>query len=60
LRTGWSHTRQGLIFSFPVTCVGGRWRIVEGLSLSPFSKRMLDATQAELVQERDAALQFTQ
>ena len=45
---------DGLISSFPCTCSGGEWRIVEGLELSDFSQEKIDATNAELVEERDA------
>ena len=44
---------EGVIFSFPVTCAGGDWRIVEGLSVDEFSRAKLDITEAELVEERD-------
>ena len=44
---------QGLIFSFPVVCSGGDWRIVDGLRLDDFSRGKLDLTEAELVEERD-------
>jgi len=51
---------QDLIFSFPVTCHAGKWHIVDGLTLSPFSKKMLQETEKELIAERDSALSFTQ
>ena len=44
----------GLIFSFPVVCVDGDWRLVEDLDIDPFSREKLIATEAELIEERDA------
>jgi len=45
---------EGVISSFPVTCSGGEWSIVEGLEIDPFSRERIDASVAELVEERDA------
>jgi malate dehydrogenase len=45
---------EGLISSFPVTCANGEWSIVQGLELDDFSRGRIDATVAELVEERDA------
>ena len=45
---------EGLISSFPVTSSGGDWEIVQGLELSELSRTRLDASVAELVEERDA------
>ncbi len=45
---------EGLIYSFPVVCTGGSWEIVEGLEINDFSRARMDATAAELVEERDA------
>lgn len=44
----------GLIYSFPVTCSGGDWKIVQGLDVNDFSRGKMDATAAELIEERDA------
>jgi malate dehydrogenase len=44
---------EGLISSFPVTAGGGEYRIVPGLELNEFSQGRLDATVAELAEERD-------
>jgi malate dehydrogenase len=43
---------EGLISGFPCTCSGGQWRIVEGLEISDFSRTMIDASIAELQEER--------
>ncbi len=45
---------EGLISSFPVTCEGGSWSIVQGLDIDPFSRGRIDASAAELAEERDA------
>jgi malate dehydrogenase len=45
---------EGLIYSFPVTTKNGDWQIVQGLEIDDFSRGKMDATAAELVEERDA------
>ena len=45
---------EGLISSFPVTSTGGEWEIVQGLDVNEFSRERIDASVAELVEERDA------
>jgi malate dehydrogenase len=45
---------EGLIFSFPVQCSGGEYKIVEGLEINDFSQSRLDTTRKELEEERDA------
>jgi malate dehydrogenase len=45
---------EGLISSFPVRSTGGRWEIVQGLEIDEFSRTRIDASVAELVEERDA------
>ncbi|MCK5892294.1 malate dehydrogenase [Aeromicrobium sp.] len=45
---------EGLIYSFPVTTSGGSWSIVQDLEINDFSRQRMDATAAELVEERDA------
>ncbi len=44
---------EGLICGFPCTCEGGKYKIVQGLELSDFSREKVDASVAELVGERD-------
>ena len=44
---------EGLISSFPCTTADGQWSIVGGLELNDFSQSRLDATVAELAEERD-------
>ena len=45
---------EGLIYSFPVICSGGKYVIVQDLEISPFSQNLMDQTEAELSEERDA------
>ena len=45
---------EGLISSFPVTVKDGRWEIVQGLEIDDFSRGKIDASVAELAEERDA------
>ena len=45
---------EGLMYSFPVTCNGGNYEVVQGLSLNDFSKQMTKATEDELLEEREA------
>lgn len=45
---------EGLISSFPVTTKDGDWEIVQGLEIDDFSRGRIDASTAELAEERDA------
>ena len=45
---------EGLVSSFPVTSAGDEWKIVQGLEIDEFSRARIDASVAELVEERDA------
>ena len=45
---------KGLIYSFPVICEGGNYEIVQGLQVSEVSQSLMDKSEAELKQERDA------
>ena len=45
---------EGLISSFPVTCANGAYSIVQGLDIDEFSRGRIDASVAELGEERDA------
>merc|ERR1711970_572357 len=49
---------EGLIYSFPVTCEGGKWTIVNGVAVSDFSREKLVATANELEEERKMAFEF--
>lgn len=43
---------EGVVYSYPVTCSDGEYTVVDGLEISDFSRSMLDATDAELREER--------
>ena len=45
---------EGIISSFPVTTSGGSYEIVQGLEIDDFSRSRIDASVAELAEERDA------
>ena len=49
---------EGLIYSFPCTCTGGAWSIVQGLDVNDFSRARMQATEQELIEERDAVAQL--
>jgi malate dehydrogenase len=40
--------------SFPARCSNGRWEIVQGLDIDDFSRARIDASTAELAEERAA------
>ncbi len=44
---------EGLVCSVPVTASGGTWTRVEGLEIDEFSRPRIDASVAELAEERD-------
>ena len=49
---------EGLISSFPCTCINGEYKIVQGLDIDAFSRARIDASVAELGEERDAVRQL--
>ena len=44
---------EGIISSFPCVCKDGTYSIVQGLDIDDFSRARIDASAAELVEERD-------
>jgi malate dehydrogenase len=44
---------EGLISGFPCTCANGDYSIVESVDLEEFSRAKIDASVAELIDERD-------
>jgi len=44
----------GIVYSYPVRCSAGNYEIVQGLSISDFSRERMDATETELRAERAA------
>jgi malate dehydrogenase len=49
---------EGLISSFPVTTKDGDWEIVQGLEIGDFSRARIDASTAELADERAAVTEL--
>ncbi|HWW20285.1 MAG TPA: malate dehydrogenase [Steroidobacteraceae bacterium] len=45
--------KEGLIYSYPVTCKNGDYQIVQALSIDEFSRKRMDITENELREERD-------
>jgi len=43
----------GVIYSYPVTCKDGEYRVVQGLSINDYSREKMQATHRELLEERD-------
>ncbi len=46
--------KPGVVYGYPVTCASGKYEIVQGLSVDAFSRSRMDATEAELREERAA------
>lgn len=56
--SGYAEAPEGVVFSFPVRCAGdGGWEIVKGLAMSEETSRKVAASGAELVEERELALE---
>jgi malate dehydrogenase len=45
---------EGIVYSYPVRCVDGNYEIVQGLEINDFSRQRMEATEAELREERAA------
>ena len=45
---------EGIVAGFPCECSNGEWSIVEGAEVPEFSRARIDASAAELREERDA------
>ena len=45
---------EGIVYSYPCTCANGDYEIVQGLEIDDFSREKMDATAAELREEREA------
>ena len=46
--------KPGVVYGYPVTCKDGKYEIVQGLPIDAFSRARMDATDAELREERAA------
>jgi malate dehydrogenase len=49
---------EGIVSSYPCSCSGGEWAIVQGLEVPEFSRKRIDASVMELQEERDAVQQL--
>jgi malate dehydrogenase len=49
---------EGVISGYPCSCSGGEWSIVDGLEVPDFSRQRIDASVAELNEEREAVEQL--
>jgi malate dehydrogenase len=49
---------EGIFCGHPCTCSGGEYQVVPGLDIDEFSRSRIDATVAELRDERDAVKQL--
>ena len=45
--------KEGIIYSYPVTCRGGSYQVVQGLEIDAFSRARMEATEKELREERE-------
>lgn len=45
---------EDIIYSRPIVCENGDWKEITGLEISDFSRKMMTATEKELVSEREA------
>jgi malate dehydrogenase len=45
---------EGIICGYPVTCSGGGYEIVPDLEINDFSRKRIDASVAELQEERES------
>lgn len=46
---------KDIVYSFPVTIENGQWKIVQGLPIDDFSRKLMDVTAKELQEEREEA-----
>ena len=49
---------EGVMCGYPCTCTGDSYKVVEGLEIDPFSRERIDASVAELREERAAVEQL--
>jgi malate dehydrogenase len=49
---------EGIFCGHPCTCAGGEYTVVEGLELDTFSRSRIDASVAELAEERESVKQL--
>ncbi len=49
---------EGVVYSYPVTCKGGTYEIVQGLDSSDFSRDKMNITDVELREERESVAEL--
>jgi len=52
--------KPGVVYGYPCICKDGQYEIVQGLSVDEFSRSRMDATEAELREERAAVEELLQ
>jgi malate dehydrogenase len=50
--------KDEIIYSYPVTCLNGKWTIVQNLPVSDFARDKMEITRKELVEERGMAFEI--
>ncbi|MFV8381960.1 malate dehydrogenase [Corynebacterium hindlerae] len=45
---------EGIVVGLPTYAEGGEWKVIEGLEISEFQRKRIDANVAELLDEREA------
>lgn len=45
---------EGIMYALPITCENGEWKEVKGLAVSDFARKMMTATEQELLSEKEA------
>ena len=45
---------EGIVYSFPVTCSNGQYKIVQDLEIDDFSREAMNASESELLEEKEA------
>jgi len=45
---------EGIVYSFPVTCSDGQYKIVQDLEIDDFSREAMNASESELLEEKEA------
>jgi malate dehydrogenase len=43
-----------LMYALPITCENGEWKEIKGLPVSDFARKMMTATEQELLSEKEA------
>lgn len=49
---------KGIFYSFPVTTQNGRYEIVQNLTIDEFSRKKMELTEKELLEEKKIAFDF--